>query len=52
MVTVSVHDAAEVQFPLPLIFLPVGVPYVVSPPVTRASTVPVAIIVGGQTSNL
>ena len=48
-VALVVQNAAKVQVSLHLIFLPVGMPYVGEPPSTRASTMPVTKIVGGQT---
>ena len=51
-VSVAAHNAAEVQIPIPPRCLPVIMPYVGSLPSTRASTVHVETIVGGQTSNL
>ena len=46
-VAVAVHNASRLQVLLPPLFLPVGVPYVISHPPTIASTVHVATIVGG-----
>ena len=47
-----VHNTYSVQVPIPLLFLPVGIPYEGATQSTRTSTVPVATIVGGQTSKL
>ena len=51
VVAVEIHNAAVVQVPFPPLCLPVSIPYVGEPPSTIALTVPVAKILGGQTSN-
>ena len=50
-VAVALHNASKVQVPLPPLFLPVVIPYVGATPDITASTLPVATIVGAQTSN-
>ena len=50
-VAIAVHDAYVVQVTLPHFLLPVVVPYMWSPPATRASTLPVATIVVVQILN-
>ena len=50
-VAVAIHKSDLLQFPLYPLFLTVVITYVGAPPPTRASIVPVATIVRGQTSN-
>ena len=47
-----IHNKPKVQISLPPLCLPIGMPYMWAPSSTIASTVPVATMVGGQTSKL
>ena len=51
-VAIEVYNAAKVKVPLLLLFLLAGITYMGDPLATRASSLPVTTIVGGQTSNL
>ena len=51
VVAVAVYNTASLQVQLPPIFLLVVIPYVGASTATKASTVPIKTIVGGQTSN-